>query len=105
MKVHKSYVSPFQPKESSNSKREFSNSQKESSSSSSSSSSWLYPHLIVRIISKSFSNGKYYLRKGFVVDIIDKTKCTVKVLNSDSLVDSKHIIFFFFSILQFFKNS
>lgn len=43
---------------------------------------WLYRNIIVRIISKSLSNGKYFRRKGVVDKVIDKYTAEVEVLDS-----------------------
>jgi G patch domain/KOW motif-containing protein len=40
---------------------------------------WLYPSIRVRIISKSFSGGIYYLKKGTIVDIPTPKECTVQI--------------------------
>jgi len=56
-------------------------------SSSNSKSSWLFPQIVVRIVSKSFSNGKYYLKKGVIDDVIGPTKCAVQLMESEKLID------------------
>jgi len=48
---------------------------------------WLYPNIIVRIISKSLANGKYYLKKATVDDVISGTLCTVQLLETKRLLD------------------
>jgi G patch domain and KOW motifs-containing protein len=40
---------------------------------------WLFPSIRVRIVSKSFSGGKYYLKKGTIVDIPTPKECTVQL--------------------------
>ena len=40
---------------------------------------WLYPSVRVRIVSKSFSGGIYYLKKGTIVDIPTPKECTVQI--------------------------
>ena len=40
---------------------------------------WLYPSIRVRIISKSFLGGIYYLKKGTIVDIPTPKECTVQI--------------------------
>jgi len=56
-------------------------------SSLNSKSSWLFPQIVVRIISKSFSNGKYYLKKGVIDDVISPSKCSVQLMDSKQLID------------------
>jgi len=48
---------------------------------------WLHPHLVVRIISKSFLKGKYYLKKGVIVDVITAGKCSVQLYENSQLVE------------------
>jgi DNA/RNA-binding protein KIN17 len=43
---------------------------------------WLYRNIIVRIISKSLSDGKYFKRKAVVEKVIDKYMAEVEVLDS-----------------------
>ncbi|KAJ3684462.1 hypothetical protein LUZ61_013626 [Rhynchospora tenuis] len=38
---------------------------------------WLKSHIRVRIISKDFKRGKYYLQKGEVVDVVGPTTCDI----------------------------
>jgi len=40
---------------------------------------WLCPHIMVRIISKKFEGGKYYNKKGQIVDVIGKHECVVQL--------------------------
>lgn len=40
---------------------------------------WIQPNLIVKIISKKYENGKYYNKKGTVIDIIDKYTFQLKI--------------------------
>ena len=40
---------------------------------------WLYPSIRVRIVSKSFAGGIYYLKKGTIVDIPTPKECTVQI--------------------------
>lgn len=39
--------------------------------------SWLFPNIRVRIIDKAFSGGRYYLKKGYVLDVITPTSCDI----------------------------
>ncbi len=61
--------------------------QKKKDITSTAKSSWMFPHLIVRIVSKSFENGKHYLKKGTIVDVIDSQRCTVQLQESKKLVE------------------
>lgn len=36
---------------------------------------WLFPNIRVRIIDKTFHGGKFYLKKGYVLDVITPTSC------------------------------
>jgi len=72
-----------QPKDSKSSSKSSSSSKTQSSSKQ----SWLFPQIVVRIISKSFSNGKYYLKKGVIDDVISPSKCAVQLLDTKQLVD------------------
>jgi len=73
-----------------------SSSKKSSSSSSSSSSSkshsskddsaWLRPHIMVRVVSKSFQNGKYYNKKVRILDVVGRNECIIQ-LDNGSLVE------------------
>lgn len=49
------------------------------SSDSRPSATWLCPHIVVRIISKKFEGGKYYNKKGHIVDVFGKNECTVQL--------------------------
>lgn len=40
---------------------------------------WLTSHIRVRIISKDFKKGKYYLKKGEVVDVVGPTTCDISM--------------------------
>jgi len=51
--------------------------------------SWLYPHLLVRIVSKSVSGGKYYLKKAIIVDVLTPLECTVQMQENQKLVEVK----------------
>jgi G patch domain/KOW motif-containing protein len=58
------------------------------------SKSWMFPNLVVRIISKSFSAGKYYLKKGTIVDVIDMERCTLQLLeNKKQLLEGTYLRF------------
>lgn len=41
--------------------------------------SWLRSHIRVRIISKEFKGGRFYLKKGEVVDVIGPTTCDISI--------------------------
>jgi len=43
------------------------------------SATWLCPHIMVRLISKKFKGGKYYNKKGEIVDVIGKYECVVQL--------------------------
>jgi G patch domain/KOW motif-containing protein len=47
---------------------------------------WLYPHILVRVISKSFTNGKLYNKKAQVVDVVGAKECVVQ-LDNGTLVE------------------
>ena len=53
------------------------------------SKNWLFPHLVVRIVSKSFQDGKLYLKKGTIVDVIAPGICIVKMHESRHTVEGK----------------
>eukprot|EP01116_Phalansterium_solitarium_P017797 TRINITY_DN4479_c0_g1_i1.p1 TRINITY_DN4479_c0_g1~~TRINITY_DN4479_c0_g1_i1.p1 ORF type:complete len:595 (+),score=222.38 TRINITY_DN4479_c0_g1_i1:195-1979(+) len=77
---------------SSSSKKDSSSSGKKDSSSSGGKKDdkgWLRPHLVVRIVSKSLDNGRFYLKKGVIVDVIGSQVCSVQVDGSRQLVEAK----------------
>ncbi|KAG0474321.1 hypothetical protein HPP92_014007 [Vanilla planifolia] len=47
---------------------------------------WLRSHIRVRIISKKFRDGKFYLKKGEVVDVIGPTTCDITMDGNRELV-------------------
>jgi G patch domain/KOW motif-containing protein len=49
---------------------------------------WVRARLKVRIKSKKYENGKYYLKKGFVLDKINK-KCIIQLSSGDILENMK----------------
>jgi len=51
-----------------------------------SSSSWLYPQIMVRLISKKSHFEKYYNKKGHIIDVVGRDNCTVQLLDG-TLVD------------------
>ena len=55
-------------------------SEREGGSSGGSRGSWLRPHIRVRIVDKDLKGGKYYLKKGRVLDVIGRGLCSVQVL-------------------------
>jgi len=50
---------------------------------------WIFPNLVVRIISKSFQNGKYYLKKGTILDVVDSETCTLQLQENQKMIDVK----------------
>ncbi|XP_022156945.1 protein MOS2 [Momordica charantia] len=48
--------------------------------------SWLTSHIRVRIISKDFKGGKFYLKKGEIVDVVGPSICDVSIDGSRELV-------------------
>jgi len=50
---------------------------------------WLFPGLVVRVISKGFSNGKYYLKKGIVMDVFGRKECTIQLSENGKLIEVK----------------
>jgi len=61
-------------------------SKSSSSESSSSSSSWIRPRIMVRVVSKSFLNGKYYNKKVRIYDVVGRNECTIQ-LDNGALVE------------------
>jgi len=53
----------------------------------SSSKTWLCPHIMVRVISKKIGGGKFYNKKGHIVDVIGRHECTIQLLDG-ALVES-----------------
>eukprot|EP00004_Rigifila_ramosa_P024624 TRINITY_DN7200_c0_g1_i1.p1 TRINITY_DN7200_c0_g1~~TRINITY_DN7200_c0_g1_i1.p1 ORF type:complete len:428 (+),score=83.87 TRINITY_DN7200_c0_g1_i1:110-1285(+) len=47
---------------------------------------WIHPRIRVRVISKS-GDGQNYLKKGVVVDVIDRTRCIVQLDDQRKLLD------------------
>jgi len=47
----------------------------------SSSRSWLRPSILVRVVSKSFQNGKFYNKQVRILDVIGHNKCTIQLEN------------------------
>ncbi|KAL6071835.1 Pre-mRNA-splicing factor SPP2 [Balamuthia mandrillaris] len=64
-----------------------SSSSSSSPSSSSSRNIWVSPNIVVRIVSKSFGEGKYYRQKAKVIDVISGDLCTVSLLSSGQLLE------------------
>ncbi|XP_038888213.1 protein MOS2 [Benincasa hispida] len=48
--------------------------------------SWLTSHIRVRIISKEFKGGKFYLKKGEIVDVVGPSICDISIDGSRELV-------------------
>jgi len=69
--------------ESASKKRKLDDSETKSSSSSRSSNqrAWLFPNLIVRVVSKSFKNGQYFTKKAKIIDVLSPTECSIKPLD------------------------
>ena len=61
--------------------------QRGSSSSSSSSRGWLVDGILVRIVSKSFRDGQFYMKKGVVVDMPEPRRCTLRLVDDGRVVD------------------
>ncbi|XP_078175061.1 protein MOS2-like isoform X2 [Carex rostrata] len=47
---------------------------------------WLRSHIMVRIISKDFKKGRYYLKKGEVVDVVGPTTCDISMDGTHELL-------------------
>lgn len=54
---------------------------KSKSQDTDSSKTWLCPHIMVRIISKKVGGGKYYNKKGHIVDVVGRHECTIQLLD------------------------
>ncbi|KAF3785046.1 MOS2 protein, partial [Nymphaea thermarum] len=52
--------------------------------------SWLTSHIRVRVISKEFRQGKFYLKKGEVVDVTGPWKCIVSIDESNEIIEGVH---------------
>ncbi|XP_031494309.1 protein MOS2-like isoform X1 [Nymphaea colorata] len=52
--------------------------------------SWLTNHIRVRVISKEFRQGKFYLKKGEVVDVTGPWKCIVSMDESNEIIKGVH---------------
>jgi len=74
--------------ESSSSKHSSKKSSKSSSSKEDSSSgkTWITPRILVKVVSKSFQNGKYYNKKVRILDVVGRDKCIIQ-LDNGSLVE------------------
>jgi G patch domain/KOW motif-containing protein len=70
---------------SSSSKKLKSSSTTTTTSASSTQRPWLSPHLVVRVVSKTFRNGEFYLQKAQVVDVVSPTECTIRLLDKPKL--------------------
>ncbi|KAH7653540.1 G patch domain and KOW motifs-containing protein [Dioscorea alata] len=51
---------------------------------------WLRSHIRVRIISKDFKRGKWYLKKGKVVDVVGPMQCDISMDDNGELVQGVH---------------
>eukprot|EP01113_Clastostelium_recurvatum_P046926 TRINITY_DN8292_c0_g1_i1.p1 TRINITY_DN8292_c0_g1~~TRINITY_DN8292_c0_g1_i1.p1 ORF type:complete len:492 (+),score=107.03 TRINITY_DN8292_c0_g1_i1:67-1542(+) len=54
----------------------------------SSRKSWLRPNIVVKIVSKTWLDGKYYNKKGRVVDVSSGGVCDVQLLDDNRLVQN-----------------
>lgn len=50
--------------------------------------SWLYPHLLVRVLSKGVQRGAAYRKKGIIQDVVAPGLCTLQ-LEDGALLDGK----------------
>lgn len=57
--------------------------------SSSMKSHWLHPNIRVRIIGKSFENGKYYNKKAKILDVTSSESCTCRT-EENKILDDVH---------------
>lgn len=73
-------------KDKSNSSSSSKSASKSHSNKDDSSSSWLRPRIMVRVVSKSFQNGKYYNKKVRILDVIGRNECIIQ-LDNGSLVE------------------
>jgi G patch domain/KOW motif-containing protein len=48
--------------------------------------SWLTSHIRVRVVSRSFKGGRFYLKKGEVLDVIGPTTCDISMDESREIV-------------------
>eukprot|EP01117_Protostelium_nocturnum_P010357 TRINITY_DN3725_c0_g1_i1.p1 TRINITY_DN3725_c0_g1~~TRINITY_DN3725_c0_g1_i1.p1 ORF type:complete len:460 (+),score=196.89 TRINITY_DN3725_c0_g1_i1:152-1531(+) len=73
---------------SSKSSSKSSSSNGSSKPSSSSQQTWLNSGLVVRIVSKDFKEGAYYLKKAIIMEVLSSRECTVQLLeNSKRTLD------------------
>jgi len=56
-----------------------------SGTSSKKEKSWVFPNLVVRIISKTFRNGELYLQKARITDVISSSECSIKLLDNPKI--------------------
>jgi len=70
----------------SNSSSKSSSKSHSSKDDSSSTKTWLRPRIMVRVVSKSFQNGKYYNKKVRILDVIGHNECIIQ-LDNGSLVE------------------
>jgi len=64
-----------------------SGSKSKSYSDSSLSQTWLCPHIMVRVVSKKVGGGKYYNKKGHIIDVVGRHECNIQLLDG-ALVES-----------------
>jgi len=63
-----------------------SSSKSHSSKDDSTTKTWLRPRIMVRVVSKSFQNGKYYNKKVRILDVVGRNECVIQ-LDNGSLVE------------------
>lgn len=78
IKILKSHVRRYDSSKQSAVKLE----KEENQSSPSTSILWVCTGLIVKIKSKSFENGRFYYRKGIILDVQNHDSCTMKLIDS-----------------------
>lgn len=78
---------PVETKQSKPQSKSQSSESKPKESSKSKNPSWLFPSTIVKIVSKTFAGGKYYLHKAQVIDVISADLCSAQLMNSKELLE------------------
>lgn len=48
---------------------------------------WLFPHIRVRVVSKSFNRGQFYLKKGIIADVLTPIKCLLMIEGEGQAVE------------------
>jgi len=49
---------------------------------------WITPDIRVKICSKSISEGKYYCKLGWIIDILPENRCVLRLEDSGSLLEN-----------------